>query len=145
METFKLRVRVGDHEFEAEGPKDAVTSQFEVWKTLIEGGRHNPQNKAPADGNAPKAVDSDFSDTNLAEIFSIDSGRGITTLRVSVSGDKPVADAVTLLLYGFRRMQGMDDVPTTKLMAALALSGPAPDRIDRHVAAYVKSGLLIQT
>ena len=90
-------------------------------------------------------MDSDFSDTNLAEIFSIDSGRGITTLRVSVSGDKPVADAVTLLLYGFRRMQGMDDVPTTKLMAALALSGPAPDRIDRHVAAYVKSGLLIQT
>ena len=50
MDTFKLRLKVGPHEFEAEGAKDDVQAQFDAWKSLISGeaaGAASEQ-KAPA-------------------------------------------------------------------------------------------------
>lgn len=35
MDGYKLRVKIGDHEFEAEGPADVVKEQFELWKSLV--------------------------------------------------------------------------------------------------------------
>ena len=35
METFKIRVKVGNHEFEAEGSQEAVERQFQMFKELV--------------------------------------------------------------------------------------------------------------
>src|SRR6266852_1231085 len=52
METFKIRVKLGDHEFEAEGPQEAVERQFETFKELV-----NNTPKIPAKSKAdPKTV-----------------------------------------------------------------------------------------
>src|SRR2546430_1978007 len=40
----KLRAKVGIHEFEAEGPAEQVTAQYEAWRSLIE---KAPQAAAP--------------------------------------------------------------------------------------------------
>src|SRR5258708_14663815 len=42
MEAFKIRVKVGDHEFEAEGPQEAVERQFETFKELVSGVPRTP-------------------------------------------------------------------------------------------------------
>jgi hypothetical protein len=34
IEVVKLRMKIGVHEFEAEGPRDLVTAQLETWKQL---------------------------------------------------------------------------------------------------------------
>src|SRR5438477_7666462 len=35
METMRVKLKVGEHEFEAEGPIEAVQSQLATWKELI--------------------------------------------------------------------------------------------------------------
>ena len=35
MENYRIKVKIGEHEFEADGPADAVQSQFEMFKQLI--------------------------------------------------------------------------------------------------------------
>ena len=34
-ELYRLKIKVGPHEFDAEGPADAVREQFKDWKDLI--------------------------------------------------------------------------------------------------------------
>jgi hypothetical protein len=69
----------------------------------------------------------------------------VVTLRVPVKGERRVADAVLLILYGYRRLQEQDEVLTTRLMTALEVSGFTElPRIDRPVAVHIKDGLLIQ-
>ena len=35
METYKLHIKIGQHEFQGEGPEEAVKKSFEDWKLLI--------------------------------------------------------------------------------------------------------------
>ena len=35
MDAYRLKIRIGEHEFEAEGPQEAVERQFEAFKELI--------------------------------------------------------------------------------------------------------------
>ena len=35
MADYRLKIKIGEHEFEADGPVDAVKSQFEAFKELI--------------------------------------------------------------------------------------------------------------
>ena len=35
MDSYRIRVKVGPHEFEAEGPEGIVKEQFEVFRDLI--------------------------------------------------------------------------------------------------------------
>src|SRR5262245_54066226 len=35
METQRLRVKIGPHEFEAEGPPDTVSKQYADWREMI--------------------------------------------------------------------------------------------------------------
>src|ERR1019366_7885245 len=35
METTRIKVKIGEHEFDAEGPVEAVQSQFEAFRALV--------------------------------------------------------------------------------------------------------------
>src|ERR1700741_4511405 len=35
MAEYRLKIKIGEHEFEADGPVEAVTSQFEAFKELM--------------------------------------------------------------------------------------------------------------
>ena len=42
MENYKLKMRIGDHEFDAEGPGDIVQAQFAVFRELVEAAAKTP-------------------------------------------------------------------------------------------------------
>jgi hypothetical protein len=160
----KLRMKVGTHEFEFEGPREEAASQFAAWKALIESRvpdasppilpavapDSGSQVLTPGTGElrlgpAADTPSMDLSREELAKVFAADDKRGIVTLRIPVTGPHGQADAVILTLYGFLAVKGQDEIASTKLMQALEGAGKGVSRIDRPVAPYVRQGLLLQT
>src|SRR5262249_19667569 len=138
MDTARIRVKIGVHEFDAEGPAAQVADQFESWKALISAvPTTNNSNQAaaiPANENVlagmKTALDAIQQD-RLAPLFQCDDKRDVVTLRSLPIGEDRHREAVLLVLYGFLRLRNVDEVIVTKLKTALETSGSAPDRIDR--------------
>jgi hypothetical protein len=146
METHKLRMKIGVHEFEAEGPKEVVTQHFEEWKKLIVGQPSAPATPTTLDKTTPKnALDSvaPGNDPILLAVFAHDEKKRLITLRIHPSGERREADAVLLLLYGYRKWES-DEAPVTRLTEAMALSGIRVGRIDKVVAPYLREGLILK-
>lgn len=93
METFRLRVKIGPHEFEAEGPKDSVMAQFEAWKTLI---GSTPATTPPVSKVVAPATEVPTREGLSApwDVFEVDEKRRLVTLRVHPTGETRDADAV---------------------------------------------------
>src|SRR4051812_3822966 len=104
MEPFRLKLKVGVHEFEAEGSEDAVQKQLEVWRDLIASPSASPPVAAspppyvapplppPADGgNDDKA--------RYAKIYKHD-GRVVALTVPTLTGEAQTADALIVLLFG---------------------------------------------
>jgi hypothetical protein len=77
IEVVKLRMKIGVHEFEAEGPRDVVTAQLETWKHLAGLGAA----PATADGRTASG-----GDPALCPLFAADAERKLIRLRVSPRG-----------------------------------------------------------
>ncbi|MBI4480091.1 MAG: hypothetical protein HY651_08725 [Acidobacteria bacterium] len=154
METARLKVKIGVHEFDAEGPPDQVAAQFQVWKELISANPVQPdtQQKRIAPGIPSELITEGRTREGFAvpwDIFSIDSDKDLMTLRVHPpAGDTRDADAILLVMYGYRRAgnegQGIAEVPVTKLKESLDVSGIRIARIDRAAAPHLKAGYLLK-
>lgn len=150
METSKLRVKVGPHEFEAEGTPESVSSQFEIWKSLINSAAAGSSakdtvssNPAPKEERDAKQDGAGVSD-QLARLFAHDEKRGLITLLVPPRGEGRFADGLLQVVYGYRQLLGEDETLVTWLKASLEASGTAPDRIDRVAQPLVDAGLLLK-
>ena len=155
METnSKLRVKVGVHEFEAEGTADQVTAHYNTWKELIE--KAGPATKPSIGPTVPMSAVTELKTREGFaapwDIFSTgDMHDGdLMSLRVHPpAGETRDADAILLVLFGYRKAgnegQGLAEFPVTKLKESLDHSGIKIARIDRAVAPYVKSGYILKT
>lgn len=136
IEVVKLRMKIGVHEFEAEGPPDLVTAQLETWKHLA----GLDAAAATADGRTAAG-----GDPALRALFAADAEQKLIRLRVRPSGQRRNADAALLILYGYHTwFTASEDeaVPATRLKAALAASGHRPKRLDRVIAPHLAAGLV---
>ena len=147
-EVAKLRVKIGPHEFEAEGPRDVVAQHFEAWKQLVAARPFGEGTAGPlvsrVDATAGKSAAGGMEGFNL---FAADAQRNLVTLRASVGGKAPHADAALLILYGYHRCFGADgqEVLATRLKQALAASGYRRKRLDRTLARHVAARLVKHT
>lgn len=134
-ERVKLRMRIGLHELEAEGPRDLVMAQLAIWARLA----------ALPTAAAAAAPANDGDDPALRRLFNVDAERKLVTLRAALAGQKRNADAALLLLYGYRTFLGGGDgteVPTVRLQTAVAASGHRVQRLDRALMRYISAGLI---
>jgi hypothetical protein len=143
METYKLHIKVGPHEFHGDGPEEAVKKSFEDWKSLIASTpaveiSKDVLNQSLRGNGSITRRDGDL----LAKLFLLDEKRGIVTLRILPRGDEREADAALLVLFGFREMKEQDEVLVTQLKPALKQSGCNVDRVDAVVAKYQREGLI---
>jgi hypothetical protein len=155
VENSKLKVKVGPHEFDAEGPKDEVSAQFSAWKELIAAlpqASPEPAKRSVATVIPPTAITEVKTREGFAmpwDIFGDQTDRDLMTLRVHPpAGETRDADAILLVLYGYRKAgndgQGVAEVPVTKLKESLDVSGLRIPRIDRAVAPYIRSGYILK-
>lgn len=154
QETFKLKVKIGGQEFEAEGPSDLVTRQFEAFRLLIQGdpivaGERppHPAGSRRRDSTTPQEPPphEGHRDANLATLFRVSPQTQLLSLRQPPMGKCPEADAVLLLLLGHKRLRNEEDVPVTVITEALKQSGCPVKRLDRILTIYTKDHSVVRS
>jgi hypothetical protein len=153
-DTTKLRLKVGPHEFEAEGPEEVVAKYLAIWRDAINRppdapaepeiraisptvGDGTPQPDAPSPPDPlidPEGVPKD----RLARLVVFDDRRQMYRLRVIPIGPDAVGDAVLVLLYGALKLRGEDEMLATRLVGALQGSGMTVERVDRDAAMHMR-------
>ena len=142
---YRMKVKIGSHEFEAEGPTETVKEQFNVFKELIESSAakisspistvtppSTTQQKFPSPPNV-----FDF----LEKITKFDDERGVVSLTVR---PKSVEDAVLIILLGQKEFQSNEAVTGAEIMDGLtATGGLAVSRVDRLLEKVGKAGDVI--
>jgi len=142
METNRLKIKIGEHEFEAEGPTDTVQAQFAAFKELVlaaaaqvvssgvqaQGETAQAQNE----GRVPSVL-------TLEKIMRQD-GRVISlTVR---AGSLP--DAILLVVLGQKVMRNNDSITGGEILDGLKQSGQAAGRIDRYLDKMAADGYVIK-
>ena len=119
MDNLRFKIRVGEKEFEAEGPRDAVEARWaEAREWLL-------QASEPKIAQHIEAGDSLVSPQENP-IFEVDRGRRTVRLRVlPPRGEvlQRLSNALLLLLYGYNDLINRPQVPVTRMAEDLRMSG----------------------
>ena len=150
METpYRLKIKVGPHEFEAEGSPEDVREQFQAFKEMI---AVMPAVAAPLPQTAP-AQDQSRTETPtdkpavppadlvLSKIMKVDGRIVSLTIR-----PKSLEDGILLILLGQSLLRENDSVTGSEIMEGLEITGGlAVGRIDRVMEQIGKDGDVIVT
>jgi hypothetical protein len=137
MNTYRLDMKIGEHEFHGAGAQEAVERDFREWKALIASHAHTPARQSHSLWS--KAAPGDPAD-ELFDLFVRDENAGLVSLKALPRGEDRDRDALLLILYGFKTLLGEDLVRVTQLKRALKQTGCSVDRIDRVAAKYIEAG-----
>lgn len=149
MNTYKLRIKIGSNEFEAEGDKESVMAQFDIFKELVS--RDFPQVTPPineiSDPTIQNGTANKTSTENALEfLFNNDVKRHIISLKVMpAKGKRHIMDAVLLTLLGYKLIRNEEQILGTQIKASLRQSGIIQDRIDRKIEGDIKEGLILKS
>jgi len=144
-ENYKIKIRLGDAEFEAEGPEDTVKSAYELFLKNLSPRPAKPLEPATHRDLPHKGPGLDSATLN--RLFVVD-GEALSLKHLPPAGSSTrSADAAILMLYGFHKLLKLDNVPVTKLNEGLRKSGVSLERLDRimgvHSGLFMKGGTRI--
>jgi hypothetical protein len=134
-ETYRLKIKVGPHEFEAEGPPDAVREQFQSFKEMLASmpAFPPPFTQPPAievqniTAPPPPAQDASFNEDTLDKIIRVDGRVVSLTVR-----PQTVSEAVLVILYVQKVRRQNDAVTGAEVMNGLTTTGGySVTRVDR--------------
>jgi hypothetical protein len=146
---YRLKIKVGDHEFEAEGPADSVAKQFADFKEMIA----SLPAKTPdivfhdivddpfgpsASSSNPAASRLPSPKSELVKIFKVD-GRVISIVAKPASEN----DAVLLIMLGQKELRGNEAPTGSEVKDGLEQSGYKPLRVDRMMDSLFADGLIL--
>lgn len=145
---YKIQVKIGDAEFQAEGPEQIVSTQFDRFIDVIAARKaavnttHQETKKETADstGNGSGTIPVVETPSVLAlheRVFSLDDRAGLS-LRVLPKTDAPEADAVMLILYGYATLRSQHDVLSVQIGKSAQQSGVNIDRLDRALLTHTQ-------
>ena len=129
MDTCKLKIKVGQHEFEAEGPTDIVQEQFLAFKELASTtpSQDPPRTHVSDEPDKPFRPNLKEIDDKLPEIMKVE--KRVVSL---VMKPEKVDDALLLLLYGQKVLRKNDAVSGAEIFAGVkATGGLAVTRVDK--------------
>lgn len=134
--SYKLQVRIGAHEFSAEGPEQAVERAYRAFLDRVD---QAPAITKPPAVNPPQDHvhhGDKVSQEMIQRMFKKD--RDVVSLRILPPGQGAPRDgmAAISLLYGFKILVNQPDVPVTKLLKGLRASGLNPGRMDSILGAH---------
>ena len=142
-QTSRLKLKIGAHEFEAEGPPDLVKEQLEAFRLLISTVPAAPPAAAVVQAPPPLTVVDESAqqmnaEASLARIMRVDDRVVSLTIR-----PRSVDEAVLLLLYGQKAMRANDSVTGAEIMDGLTATGVRVERADRLLEKAAMAGDVI--
>ncbi|MBK8574821.1 MAG: hypothetical protein IPN90_03760 [Elusimicrobia bacterium] len=118
MDNLRFKIRVGEREFEAEGPREAVEARWAEAKDWLL--------NTPAAKTHSVEVSQNLPNQEENPIFEVDRGRRTVRLRVlPPRGEvlQRLSNALLLLLYGYNDLLSRPGVPVTRMAEDLRMSG----------------------
>lgn len=117
MDNIRIKIRAGEKEFEAEGPRDAVEAQWAEAKGWIMSAANNI-----TETNGELAI----KNTEKSPVFEVDGGKRTIRLRILPPRGESIqriSNALLLLLYGYHENLGKSEVQVTRMAEDLRMSG----------------------
>lgn len=140
MSLTRLKMKIGEHEFDAEGPVDVVAKQLADFKELIA----NLPAKTPEivlHDIVPDPTASSFLPSAASEVMKIFAVNGrIVSLTAKPASE---SDAALLLLLGQKQLRAIEASTGSEIKEGLEQSGYKPLRVDRMMDAFVAEGLVL--
>jgi hypothetical protein len=127
METHRLKIKLGQFEFEAEGSEQQVQQQFDQFAKLVESQKKgSATNPATPDNNGDNGAPLDAKPYGpLGLIFRVDGEKLVLAVR-----PKTASDAMLVLLAGYKAIKKAEPVAVSALLQGIKLSGFTVDRMD---------------
>lgn len=145
METSKIRVKLGTHEFEAEGPVESVQAQFEVFRQML--------TSIPTENVSSDKIESCLSsiaspereisanvELRLKKMLRVE-GR-VISLTALPSTDE---ECTLLIMLGQKEFRGNDSVTGQEVGDGLEQSGRRVSRVDRIMWKLIEENSLLRT
>lgn len=156
VQPFKLLARIGGNVFEAEGKQEVVIQQYDKFLEVVKQGHFVPR-LAPGTPKIPiqnQMVDfscdpfEPYSPSllpTLEQLLQNDTESTVLTLKVPFPGNHQEANAILLLLLGYRELRAVPEVSVIVLNQALTRSFGPVRRIDRALKTYTKDRFVVKT
>jgi hypothetical protein len=143
MDTTRIKIKIGDHEFEAEGPSDVVQSQFDAFKEMITA---VPRQEAPGSPKEERQTMSNKTFSGSTAEFDLDKimrsqGRVISLTAIPAATD----DAALLIMLGQNVLRNNSSVTGQEIGDGLAQSGRPVPRVDRLLDKAIEQALILKT
>jgi hypothetical protein len=146
--TYRLKIKIGPHEFEAEGPAETVKEQFQAFKELISAQPAPPP--VPENLNALAEILKSPVPTNPTNNMPANAGELSKILRVEgrtislTARPTDLDDAALLILFGQKELRQNDAVSGFEMMEGLkSTGGYAVNRVDRLLEGLAREGTVI--
>jgi hypothetical protein len=143
METSRIKIKIGEHEFEAEGPADSVKEQFEAFKEIISSyPRISQAGALTVAGQVAETKENTTisSREDLGKILHAD-GRIVSLTAIPASSD----DAALLIILGHKELRENGSVTGQEIGDGLAQSGRKVLRVDRVMEKALEQALVLKT
>jgi|SRR5882724_10326405 len=146
-ETYRLKIKIGQHEFEAEGAPDVAQKQFQAFQELIASipeQRVLPPTQAIAEASKAIALANSTSNTeagvpDFSKIMKVEDRIVSLTVR-----PESLDDAVMLILLGQKELRASELSTGGEIMQGLTATGGFPiTRIDKTLAKLGRAGDVI--
>src|SRR5436190_22959859 len=137
MDTNKLKIKIGDNEFEAEGPTEIVQEQFAAFRELV---ANLPQTRPPLPdpanpGDPATRTNEGKGELMLGKIMKHD-GRIVSLTARGASVD----DEIMLVLLGQKNLRNNDSVTGGEILDGLRLTGRSLNRVDYQLDKMTTAG-----
>jgi hypothetical protein len=140
MDTAKVRMKIGDHEFEAEGASEIVQAQFMAFRELL-----SMQDNKPAQNNTPIVAEVPIIPITSAHVplekIMRAQGRVVSLTAMPTSTD----DAALLIMLGNKDLRNVDTVTGGEIGDGLAQSGRPVGRVDRIMEKLISEALVLKS
>lgn len=145
---YKLRIKIGSSEFEAEGDQEMVKEQYRLFLDVLSStstGDQETARETASNGDSGRVQESgqeQIGPVTLGRAYS--EVKDLVSLRALPEGESGQADALLLILYGYLVLRDQHSVNSTELMKAARQSGLQIDRTDRvmsqHKGLFIRGG-----
>jgi hypothetical protein len=139
MDNYKLKIKIGDNEFEAEGPTETVQAQFAAFRDLV-ANLPKPDLTPALTPNTPepRTLRGDKSELMLDRIMKHDGRIVSLTARGAT-----LEDEIMLLLLGQKNLRNNDSVTGGEIIDGLRLTGRTVNRVDYQLDKMTTAGYVI--
>ena len=142
MDHYRLKLKIGEHEFEAVGPTDVVQSQFEAFKNLI---ASLPTISAAEKSIANTQIKSDNTTSASETALALEKITRVEDRVVSLTArPSTVEDALLTILLGQRTFRANDSVTGGEIIDGLRQSGFTVSRVDWRLEKLAGEGMIIK-